>query len=52
VNDLQSAYNAGNQYYGVYTRLTSAAVFPRFKQALEHNPQLTVTVVRESIASS
>jgi putative ABC transport system permease protein len=50
VTDLQSAYNAGNQYSGVYTRLTSAAAFPRFKQALEHNPQLTVSVVRESTA--
>lgn len=48
VNELQSAYNATNQYTIAYVRLTSPAAFPAFKKALEHNPQLSVTVVRES----
>ncbi|HET6725480.1 MAG TPA: ABC transporter permease [Gammaproteobacteria bacterium] len=48
VNQLRAAYNAGDQYSGAYVRLTSAAVFKQFKQAVEHNPQLSVSVVRES----
>ncbi|HET7570749.1 MAG TPA: ABC transporter permease [Gammaproteobacteria bacterium] len=48
VNQLRAAYNAGDQYSGVYVRLTSADAFPGFKQAVEHDPQLSVSVVRES----
>lgn len=48
VNQLQLAYNAANQYSNTYVRLTSPAAFPAFKKALEHNPQLSVSVVRES----
>ncbi|MHB8404690.1 MAG: ABC transporter permease [Gammaproteobacteria bacterium] len=48
VNQLQSAYNATNQYTIAYVRLTSPAAFPAFKKSLEHNPQLSVTAVRES----
>ena len=48
VNQLQSAYNATNQYTIAYVRLTSPAAFPAFKKSLEHNPQLSVTTVQES----
>lgn len=48
VNQLQSAYNSANQYSGADVRLTSAAAFPAFKNALESNPQLGVSVVQES----
>lgn len=48
INQLQAAYNATNQYSIAYVRLTSPAAFPAFKKAMEHNPQLSVTVVRES----
>jgi len=48
VNQLQAAYNATNQYTIIYVRLTSAAAFPAFQKAVEHNPQLSVTTVQES----
>ncbi|MGA9855819.1 MAG: FtsX-like permease family protein [Gammaproteobacteria bacterium] len=48
VNQLQAAYNAINQYHNTYVRLTSPSAFAAFKKALENNPQLSVTVVRES----
>lgn len=48
VHDVQSAYNAGNQFSGVYVKLTSPAVFDKFKKALKSNPQLNVSVDRES----
>ncbi|MGH8396663.1 MAG: ABC transporter permease [Gammaproteobacteria bacterium] len=48
VNQLQMAYNTANQYSNSYVRLTSPAAFATFKKALEHNPQLSVDVVRES----
>ncbi len=48
VHDVQSAYNAGNQFSGVYVKLTSPAVFGKFKKALKSNPQLNVSVDRES----
>ena len=48
VHDLQSAYNTGNNFSGVYVKLTSPAVFDKFKKALKSNPQLNVSVDRES----
>lgn len=50
VNQLQAAFNATNSYANAYVRLTSAAVFPAFKQAVEHNPQLGVTAVQENVS--
>lgn len=49
VNQLQAAFNATNSYANAYVRLTSAAAFPAFKQAVEHNPQLGVTAVQENV---
>lgn len=49
VNQLQAAFNATNSYANAYVRLTSAAAFSAFKQAVEHNPQLGVTAVQESV---
>ncbi len=48
VHDVQSAYNAGNTFSGVYVKLTSPGVFDKFKKALKSNPQLNVSVDRES----
>ncbi|MGH8225179.1 MAG: ABC transporter permease [Gammaproteobacteria bacterium] len=48
VHDVQAAYNAGNNFSGVYVKLTSAAVFDRFEKSLKSNPQLSVSVDRES----
>jgi len=48
VHDLQSAYNAGANFSGVYVKLTSPGVFDTFKKALKSNPQLSVSVDRES----
>ncbi|HYW75091.1 MAG TPA: FtsX-like permease family protein [Gammaproteobacteria bacterium] len=48
VHDVQSAYNAGNKFSGVYVKLTSPAVFTKFKKSLKSNPQLNVSVDRES----
>jgi len=48
VHDVQSAYNAGDNVSGVYVKLTSPAVFDKFKKALKSNPQLSVSVDRES----
>ena len=45
---LQGAYQRGNSISSVYAKLTSAAAFPAFAQALESNPQLSVSVERES----
>lgn len=50
VNQLQAAFNATNSYANAYVRLTSAAAFPAFKQAVEHNPQLGVTAVQENVS--
>ncbi len=49
VNQLQAAYNETNSYSDTYVRLTSAAAFPAFKQAVEHNPQLGVTAVQANV---
>lgn len=48
VHDVQSAYNAGDTYSGMYVKLTSPAVFDTFKKALQSNPALNVSVSRES----
>ncbi len=48
VHDLQAAYNAGNNFSGVYVKLTSPAAFDNFKKSLKSNPQLSVSVDRES----
>lgn len=50
VNQLQAAFNATNSYANAYVRLTSAAAFPAFKQAVEHNPQLGVTAVQANVS--
>jgi putative ABC transport system permease protein len=46
VGQLQQAYNAVGQYRLAMVRLTSAAVFPRFKHWVQHNPQLNVFTAR------
>lgn len=45
---LQGAYNRGESFQSVYTRLTSADAFQPFKDALTTNPQLNVKVLRQS----
>jgi putative ABC transport system permease protein len=45
---LQGAYQRGNSMSSVYAKLTSPAAFKAFKQALTDNPQLSVSVERES----
>ncbi|MBI4625761.1 MAG: ABC transporter permease [Verrucomicrobia bacterium] len=45
---LQAAYNRGDSFQSVYTRLNSAAAFKEFKDALTSNPQLSVKVARHS----
>lgn len=45
---LQAAYNRGDSFQSVYARLTSAAAFQEFKDALTSNPQLSVKVLRQS----
>ncbi len=45
---LQGAYNRGQSFQSVYTRLTSAEAFQTFKDALTTNPQLSVKVLRQS----
>lgn len=48
VKVLQPAYRRGNSYQSVFARLESPAAFDRFKDALTTNPQLSVTVERET----
>lgn len=45
---LQAAYQRGTSYQSVQARLNSADDFTSFKDALTSNPQLTVSVVRQS----
>src|SRR5574337_1028133 len=45
---LQGAYQRGNSVSSMYAKLTSPSAFPAFQQSLEHNPQLNVSVQRES----
>lgn len=45
---LQPAYHRGDTFQTVYARLSSAAKFAEFKDALTSNPQLNVKVLRQS----
>ena len=45
---VQSAYQRGNSFQSVYTRLESAGSFSAFKDALTTDPRLDVDVVRAS----
>lgn len=45
---LQGATERGNSLSSVYLKLTTPAAFPALKQSLTHNPQLNVSVQRES----
>ena len=45
---LQAAYNRGDSFQSVSAKLTSAAAFQQFKDALTSNPQLNVKVLRQS----
>ncbi len=45
---LQGAYNRGDSFQSVYTRLVSPGAFREFKDALTSNPQLSVKVVRQA----
>jgi putative ABC transport system permease protein len=45
---LQAAYNRGDSFQSVYARLNSPSDFEAFKDFLTTNPQLTVTVTRQS----
>ena len=45
---LQAAYNRGNSYQSVYTRLTSPGAFKEFKDSLTTDPRLNVKVERQS----
>ncbi|MGH8397713.1 MAG: ABC transporter permease [Gammaproteobacteria bacterium] len=46
---LQGAYLRGNSVSSVYAKLANPAMFDAFKQSLTHNPQLNVSVQRESM---
>jgi putative ABC transport system permease protein len=45
---LQGAYNRGDSFQSVYTRLASPGAFTEFKDFLTSNPQLNVKVIRQS----
>jgi putative ABC transport system permease protein len=45
---LQPAYHRNNSFQSVYVRLTSAAAFEAFKEALTTDPKLNVKVMRLS----
>ena len=45
---LQGAYQRGNSVSSVYVQLANPGAFDAFKQSLTHNPQLNVSVQRES----
>src|ERR1035438_1742684 len=45
---LQAAYNRGDSFQSVYARLNSPSDFEAFEDFLTTNPQLTVTVARQS----
>jgi putative ABC transport system permease protein len=47
VHVLQPAYRRGNSFQSVYVRLSSAAAFGPFKDALTSDPRLDVKVMRE-----
>ncbi|MGH8401959.1 MAG: ABC transporter permease, partial [Gammaproteobacteria bacterium] len=45
---LQGAYQRGNSVSSVYAKLADPDAFDAFQQSLTHNPQLNVSVQRES----
>jgi putative ABC transport system permease protein len=45
---LQAAYQRGDSFQSVYTRLASPGAFQQFKDALTTNPRLSVKVERQS----
>jgi len=45
---LQGAYQRGNSFQSVHVKLTSAAAFDQFKDALTTDPRLNVKVVRQA----
>ena len=45
---LQGAYNRGDSFQSVYTKLVSSNAFNAFKDALTTDPRLNVKVVRQS----
>ena len=45
---LQGAYERGNSVSSMYAKLVNPSAFREFQQSLEHNPQLNVSVQRES----
>jgi putative ABC transport system permease protein len=45
---LQAAFNRGDSFQSVSVRLASPSAFPAFKDSLTSNPQLSVTVIRQS----
>ncbi len=47
-NVLQQAYRRGTSYQSVYAKLTSAAAFQSFTNALAADPRLNVKVVRQT----
>jgi putative ABC transport system permease protein len=46
VSQLQQAYHAVGKHQSAIVRLASPDAFPRFKQWVEHNPQLNVSAER------
>ena len=45
---LQAAYNRGDTYQSVYAKLNSPGAFQEFKDSLSANPQLNVSVERQT----
>jgi putative ABC transport system permease protein len=45
---LQGAYNRGDSFQSVYTKLTSPTAFQQFKDALTTDPKLNVKVLRQT----
>ena len=45
---LQAAYNRGDSFQSVYTRLNSASAFDPFKDTLTTDPRLSVKVLRQT----
>jgi len=48
IHALQNANQNNGNVAAIYAKLMSAGAFPAFKQALDHNPQLSVSVLRQS----
>lgn len=45
---LESVYRRGDNVSAVFARLVAASAYPRFRQSLERNPELSVSVHREN----